>query len=97
MRAAAALAQLLVEMTPSASAAGPQPPRTPQTAWLELMKPAPVLATIEPVTATPMQMPNWRALAASAPATPTWSGGSPEMAVLVTGGLTMPAPRPKTA
>jgi hypothetical protein len=60
------------------------------------MKPAPVLATIEPVTATPMEMPNWRALAASAPATPTWSGGSPEMAVLVIGGVTMPAPRPKT-
>ena len=61
------------------------------------MKPAPVLATIEPVTATPMEMPNWRALAASAPATPTWSGGSPDTAVWLTDGLTMPTPRPKTA
>jgi AcrR family transcriptional regulator len=63
LRAAAALAQLLVEMTPSASATSPQHPRTAQAAWLELMKPAPVLATIEPVTA-------------SAPARPTWSGPS---------------------
>jgi hypothetical protein len=38
------------------------------------MKPAPVLATIEPVTATPMEMPNWRAPAASAPATPNLVG-----------------------
>src|SRR6201996_223833 len=75
LRAAAALAQLLVETTPSVSATSPQPPRTAQAAWLELMKPAPVLATIEPVTATPMEMPNWRALAASAPAAPTWSAG----------------------
>jgi hypothetical protein len=97
LRAAAALAQLLVEMTPSASATSPQPPRTAQAAWLELMKPALVLATIAPVTATPMEMPNWRALAASAPATPTWSGGSPEIAVLVIAGLTRPAPRPKMA
>jgi hypothetical protein len=38
LRAAAALAQLLVEMTPSASATSPQPPRTAQAVWLELMK-----------------------------------------------------------
>jgi hypothetical protein len=39
LRAAAAWAHLLVEMTPSASAASPQPPRTAHAAWLELMKP----------------------------------------------------------
>lgn len=91
MRSAAAVTQLLVEMTPSVSATLPQPPRTAQAAWLAVMKPAPVPATIEPVTATPAERPNWRALAASAPATPTWSLGRPEIAVLVTGGLTMPA------
>src|ERR1700723_1766247 len=67
-------------MTPSASATSPQPPRMAQAAWLELMKPAPVLATIEPVTATPMEMPNWRALAGGAPAPPTRSGGGPGVA-----------------
>src|ERR1700749_3802864 len=54
LRAAAALAQLLVETTPSVSATSPQPPRTAQAAWLELMKPAPVLGRIERVTAPPI-------------------------------------------
>jgi predicted dinucleotide-binding enzyme len=93
----ASLAHLLVAIRPSASTATPQPPMTSHAAWLEWTNPALELATIEPVTATPMALPNWRALAASAPATPTWSSGSPETAVWLTGGLTRPAPRPKTA
>jgi hypothetical protein len=52
---------------------------------------------MEPVTATPIEMPNWRPVAAIAPAMPAWSRGSPETAVLVMGGATSPAPAPKSA
>lgn len=57
-----------------------------------MTKRGPVLVTMEPVTATPTAMPNWRPVEARAPARPAWSGGSPETAVLVIGGATRPAP-----
>jgi hypothetical protein len=86
-----------VETRPRSSARIPQPPRTAQAAWLELTNWGPVLVTMEPVTATPTATPNWRPVEAMAPATPGWSGGSPETAVLVMGGATRPAPAPNTA
>lgn len=54
-----------------------------------------VVATIEPVTATPSDAPTWRPVEAIAPATPACSVGMPATAVLVIGAATRPDPIPK--
>jgi hypothetical protein len=72
----------------------PQPATTAHAAWLACTKPAELPAMIAPVTATPTAAPVWRKVEAIAPATPAWSRGMPESAVLVIGALTRPAPAP---
>ena len=58
------------------------------------LMPEPV-PTIAPTTAIPIVEPTWRLEEAIAPATPACSGGIPEIAVLVIGGLASPSPVPK--
>ena len=60
------------------------------------IEPLSVPPAIAPITATPSVMPTCRLVEATAAATPACEGGIPETAVLVIGGLTMPAPSPNT-
>lgn len=56
-----------------------------------------VVATRDPVTATPRAEPTWRLVEAIAAATPACARGIPVTAVFDTGAFTIPNPSPTSA
>jgi hypothetical protein len=90
----------LVEMNAITTTTSPQATQIHQPGWLAAaMLPPPASrldTTIEPMIATPSEMPTSRLVDATAAATPAWSAGIPDTAAFVIGGLTIPKPSPKT-
>src|SRR3954453_11077318 len=90
----------VVDASPSTTTRSPQATLSHQPGWLAaaiVVSPArSALTTIEPMIATPSEMPISRLVDAIAAATPAWSGGIPLPAVFVIGGLTIPKPSPNT-
>src|ERR1700751_6152462 len=101
VRAEVCSAQRLLVTRASTMIATPQPVRRSQPAWLAGTNPARsgpyrFAARIEPLIATPSEVPIWRLVEAIPEATPACAKGMPDTAAWVIGALTMPDPRPKT-
>ena len=75
----------------------PHPTTSHHTAGSADGRPPAVAAMIEPLTATPSEMPICRLVDAIAADTPACSRGIPEVAALVMGALTSPNPTPTSA
>jgi len=75
----------------------PHPTTSHHTAGNADGRPPVVPAMIEPLTATPSDIPICRLVEAIAAATPACSRGMPEVAALVMGAFTRPNPRPMNA
>src|SRR5579875_1059084 len=98
-RSAVCRAHGVVVVKPIVNSATPTPTATHHAAWVAAANPAdawaiPVLPASAPNTATPSVEPPWRAVEATAAATPAIEGGMPDTAVFVIGGLNRPMPSP---
>lgn len=78
---------------PSARIIHHTPCAAPVNAVLPWASPGPMTV---PETATPSVVPAWRPVEASEPASPAIDRGIPEIAELVTGGLTVPRKTPNS-